>query len=293
MDKLMGWLGPEAGEKAFAQTEKEFIKFRILGKGPTTPLPPIWRLAKRMNKNRNLPTWYQQGDDCCSMGAAQVIDYLQVAQIVQNEEDIDFHSVFPPYTYGISRTAKDCGNGNIFGGGSTGAWTATACKNHGILFCDDEGVPKYSRSISVQWGNYGPPKQFEEIAKDNTVKSIARLTTVDELREALMNYHFCTIASSWGFSVSKKDGCKIYVKNGSWAHQMCFIAWQDEPFPAAFRLNSWGDSTGPSLQGEPLGGAWQPAESIKQELRTGVELYAYSLFNGFPAVDNSGLHGFV
>ena len=292
MSELFGWLGPEAGEKAFAQTEKEFIKFRIFGDSPDTPPPPIWRLVKRMNNNKNFTTWNQAVGDCCSMGATQVIDYLQAAQIVKHNDNIDFHHVFPPYIYGMSRTAKDCGNGSIYGDGSTGAWTATACKNHGILFCDDKGVPKYSGTIARQWGSYGPPKEFQELASDNPVKSIARLTDIDQLREALINYHFCTIASSWGFTVSKKDNCKIYVKSGSWAHQMCFIAWQDDPFPAAFRLNSWGDSTGPSLNGEPLGGAWQPAESIKQELRTGVELYAYSMFNGFPAL-NSNTHGFV
>ena len=293
MTQHFGWLGPEAGEKAFLQTEKEFVKFRIFGDSSDTPPPPVWRLVKRMNDNQNFKPWYQEIGDCCSMGATQVIDYLQAAQIVTNADtNIEFHHVFPPYIYGTSRIASDCGNGSIRGDGSTGAWTATACKNHGILFVDDPGVPKYSGAIAKQWGNYGPPKKFQELAKDNPVKSIARLDTVDQLREALINYHFCTIASNWGFTVDKKDGCKIYVKSGSWAHQMCFIAWQDDPFPAAFRMNSWGDSTGPSLKGEPLGGAWQPAESIKQELRTGVELYAYSMFEGFPAAHTSS-NGFV
>lgn len=283
-----GWLGIKAGDEAFEKAEKEFIKFQISGKGPDKPGPSIWRLAKRVNDNKNLPTWYQQVGDCCSMGATQVIDYLQIAQVVSGKDGtIEYHPVFPPYIYGISRTAKDCGNRSLYGDGSTGAWTATACKNHGVLFCDDEGVPKYSGSIARSWGSSGPPAKFQELAKDNCVKSIARLTTVDELRDALMNYHFCTIASSWGFDVGKRAGYKIYSKSGSWAHQMCFIAWMDDPFPAAFRLNSWGDSTGPSLHGEPLGGAWQPAESIKKELTTGVELYAYSQFDGFPAADSS------
>ena len=87
--------------------------------------------------------------------------------------------------------------------------------------------------------------------------------------------------------MGQKDGCKVYIRNprDPWAHQMCFIAWQDEPFPAAFRLNSWGEkSTGAALGDEPLGGAWQSAESIGKEIESGVaELYSYSCFDGFYA----------
>lgn len=279
-----GWAGIKWGDYAFGKLEKAFIPFRIVGDGSDKPGVPIWRFTKRLNKGENIKTWYQETGDCVSMGAAQAGNYLTAAAICYYGEPIEFKLWYPPYIYGVSRTAPDCGNGRLgYSAGSTGAWAAAAMMKHGVLFEDDPEVPKYSGSLANQWGRYGVPEKFYNEASDNLVKSAARLTTVDQIREALINYYPCTIASTWGFSVGKKDGCKVYEHTTSWNHQMCFIAWQDDPFPAAFRLNSWGDSTGAALNGEPLGGAWQPAESIKKELTTGVEVYALSMFEGFPA----------
>lgn len=278
-----GWAGIEIADKEYARLENNFTKFKIVGISDDKPGVPIWRFAQRLNDGEHLKTWYQETGDCVSMGMAQAGNYLTAAAICHYGSPIKFKLWFPPYIYGVSRTASDCGAGRLRGAGSTGAWAATAVMKHGVLFEDDKDVPKYSGRLADIWGNRGVAKEFYETASDNLVGSAARITTVDELREALINYYPCTIASTWGFSVGEKDGCKIYEHTTSWNHQMCFIAWQDDPFPAAFRLNSWGDSTGPSLKGEPLGGAWQTAESIKKELTTGVEVYALSQFAGFPS----------
>lgn len=288
MINKFGWLGKEAEQEAFSKVKGSFIPFVIKGDARDEPSVPIWRLMRRVNEGKNLPTFYQQTGDCCSMGAKHVLEYLQAAMICVHGVPMTFKRVFAPFIYGMSRCAPDCGNGSLGRfAGSTGAWTAAACKKYGACFDDDPGIPKYSGALADQWGYRGVPKEFIKEASDNLVKGITKINTVDELRTALINYYPVTIASTWGFTVGQKDGCKVYIRNprDPWAHQMCFIAWQDEPFPAAFRLNSWGEnSTGKPLADEPGGGAWQPAESIEKEIDSNVpELYSYSSFDGFPA----------
>lgn len=279
-----GWLGIETADREFSRLQDNFINFQIVGAGEDKPGIPIWQFAKRLNNGDHIKTWYQETGDCVSMGAAQAGNYLTAAAICHYRQPIQFKLWYPPYIYATSRTAPDCGAGRLGrSAGSTGAWAATAMMKYGVVFEDDEGVPKYSGRLADSWGYSGAPKEFYELASDNLVKSAARLETVDQIREALINYYPVTIASSQGFELDVKDGRRIYVPSGTWNHQMCFIAWQDEPFPAAYRLNSWGDSTGDPLNGEPIGGAWQSAESIKRELQTGVEVYALSNFEGFPA----------
>lgn len=286
--KLNGWLGPQEADKAFEQLQDQFIKFRIVGKSTDKAPAPVWRYAQRINNGENIKTWNQETGDCVSMGAAQALNYMQCADIAYFHKNQQLKLVFPPYIYGVSRTAKDCGNGQLGrSGGSLGSWAAVAMQKHGVLFEDDPNVPRYSGALADKWGYWGVPQEFYKEAADNLVKSAARISTIDEIREALINYHMCTIASSWGFTVGEKQGVKVYEKQGTWYHQMCLIAWRDDPFPAAFRLNSWGpDSTGATRDNEPGGGAWQSAESLAKELKTAdPEVYALSAFDGFPSLD--------
>ena len=294
MEHLFGWLGKEEEEKAFGKLQERFIPFAIKGNERTEPGVPIWRLMRRINNGKNLVTFTQETGDCCSMGAKHVLEYLQAALITVHGQPIKFKRVFAPYIYGMSRCAPDCGNFSLGrSAGSTGAWTAAACKKYGACFDDDKDIPKYSGRIADNWGYRGVPEEFIKEAADNLVKGITKINNVDQLRSSLINYYPVTIASTWGFSVGKQDGCKVYIRNprDPWAHQMCFIAWQDDPFPAAFRLNSWGNSTGPAVGDEPLGGAWQSAESIEKEINSGVaELYGFSSFDGFPG---AGKYSFI
>lgn len=286
MEHKFGWLGKEAEEKAFTAVKSQFIPFAMKGETRDTPGVPIWRLMRRVNNGENLVTFNQQTGDCCSMGAKHVLEYLQAALMTVYGQPMQFHRIYAPYIYGMSRCAPDCGNGSLGRfAGSTGAWTAAACKKYGACFDDDPDIPRYSGALADQWGYRGVPEKFIKEASDNLVKGLAKINSVEELRSSLINYFPVTIASTWGFSVGQKDGCKVYIRNprDPWAHQMSFIAWQDKPFPAAFRLNSWGpNSTGKPLADEPGGGAWQSAESIEQEIQSGVaELYSYSSFDGF------------
>jgi len=282
---FMGWI-PELAEPAYKQTIHEFIPFQFQTRPLTKPGLPIWEFAKKVIGGQHIPTWRQETGDCVSMGAVQAGQYLQCYEIAKGYEEEQFKLWFPPYIYGVSRTHRDCGNGQLGRrAGSTGSWAAVAMMKHGVLFADDPNTPQYSGSLADSWGYKGPPEEAYSLARDNPVKSCARLRTVEELRAALINYKPCTIASNRGFKMEPQEykGYHVFIPQGSWPHQMCYLSWIDDPFPAAYRFNSWGaNAHGDPLNGEPPGGAWNRAEDIEKELRSGnVEVYAMSSFEGF------------
>lgn len=289
--ELMGWR-PDLVEHANRSCNHLFAAYRpsetVAPKVPT----PIWKLTKLINNNNHLPTFAQKTGDCVAAGLAQAGARLQVAEIatLYQEEILRLWNV--PYIYGISRV--QIGGGQIPGPGSTGAWGAAAVRKYGVLFDADPGVPKYSGPLSDRWGEPpGPPQNFQDLAHDNPVPSTAPLNTLEKIRNALCNYYPITIASSQGFKMRpiEHQGYHVFVPSGTWNHQMCLLAWMDEPFAAAYRLNSWGPNAhGTPLRDEPPGGAWCTVDVLERELSQAyTEVFTYSKFDGFPSAADRGL----
>jgi len=268
-------------------------RFRLYG--ATADKPPatkIWEWAKRVNGGQHLPVGKQETGDCVSWGVKQAGQYLQCYEIAKKGQEEDYHEWFAPFIYGVSRVQVGRDGGG--GAGSTGVWGARAVKDYGVLFADDAGVPTYSGRVADAWGRRpGPPPEFLELAKDNPIKAIAPLTSVSQIREALINRKMVTIASMRGFQMQPVSyrGYHVFKPQGRWPHQMCGIEWMDDPFPAMYRLNSWGPGAhGTPLNGEPPGGAWNRAEDIEVEMRSGdVEAYALSSFDGWPGEPDYGV----
>jgi len=285
---LMGWLPTEV-QHAIATCPKTQLPFQLNGPPSPQPPPPIWTYTKQLTGGHHLPTFEQLIGDCVAAGLSQAGSRLQVAEIARQYQEELLKPWFVPYIYGISRV--QIGGGQLDGDGSTGTWGAAAVNRYGVLFTTDPNVPHYTAQIARQWGNPpGPPPSHISQAEDNPVRTTARITTVDQIRDALCSYYPVTIASSRGFRMepTNRDGFHVFVPSGSWMHQMCLIAWMDEPFPAAYRLNSWGPNAhGSPLHDEPPGGAWCTADCIANELHTpNTEVYAYSNFDGFPSPPN-------
>lgn len=288
MGALFGWAGQDVADKAYTKLEKEFVPFRWkVDKDHTEEF--LWRYEKRLNDGKNLTPLTQETGDCTSFATAHAGRALTAVEICENHKDYRFVDWFPPYIYGVSRTAKDCGNGQLGrSDGSVGAWVVQAVKSHGILFVDDEGVPDYSGKLADNWGYRGVDKKFYDLASDNPVKSASKLESVEDVRRALLNKCPVIIGSDWGFRVKEIDGYLVYKRNGRWGHEMCFLGWQDKPFAGAWRGNSWypliDDSSASmnmrSLHGEPEGGAWCYAEDIEKEIRAGAEVYSLNRFEG-------------
>lgn len=274
-----GWLGLETAEKSYSKLKDRFVPLRKRDNNSTEEY--LWRYTKRLNNGENLEPLTQETGDCVSFATAQAGKYLTAVAICEHGENFQFKDWFPPFIYGVSRTAPECGNGELGrSAGSVGSWAVIGLQKHGVLFSDDEGVPAYSGALADRWGYRGVPQEFYDLAKDNPCKSASKITSVDQLREALLNKCPVIIGSQWGFKVVEKDHHLIYVPEGQWGHEMCFIGWHDDPFPGAFRLNSWGrQGIRPSLNGEPDGGAWCTAEQLEREIPQS-ELFALDCFQG-------------
>lgn len=255
-----------------------------------------WDLAVE-KLGKHLEVYSQAIGDCVSHGCANVVENRSLYECFHLHQEEKFRRVFPPYIYWQSRCAEDCGRGQLGSSdGSTGIWGAVALANHGVLFSDDDRCPAYSGSVASSWGRCQGPAWAEELAADNLMGKTARLTKWEEIRHELINFRPPTIASMRGWTMDAEviQGIGVLKPSGSWAHQTCFIAWRDDPFPCAYRLNSWGPNAhrNGNVAGEQPGGGWWRAEDLERELRGGgVEVYAMSAFQGHPGREDPGIVG--
>lgn len=286
---LSGWLGREHEEKAYEKNISKFIPCTFRDTDKTHEY--LWDYMKTMNDGKNLQTFRQETGDCVSAASKHAVEYIQAVQKVEDRDNLEFRRVFSPYIYGVSRTDPECGNGQLGrSAGSVGAWAVVGMQKKGILFVDDKNVPAYSGSLADQWGYRGVPKEFYDEASDNPVKGVSKVTSISQLRSALLNRCPVIIGSQWGFRAVKEDNHIVYKRNGWWGHEMVFIGWHDDPWPGAFRLNSWYpmiDDTAASKDmkqpnGEPDGGAWCHAEDLEREIKDS-ELFALYSFDAHKA----------
>lgn len=278
-DLLCGWAGPDAAQEAVLALGNPPIS--AYGLPPAATSMKLWDFAKKVY-GKHLPNYRQEIGDCVSFGAKNAVEYLSCVQIVQGTRQ-QMKLVFPPFIYGTSR--HDIGRDRLGNSdGSLGAWAAEAVKRFGILFADDEGVPPYGGSVAKKWGSpSGPPKSFYDIAKDNPVKTVAQVRNFSEAASALSNGYPVTVASMQGFSMegTERNGKLWASPQGSWAHQMCFIA-VDMSDESLFCLNSWGDSLWSRHPDDaPPGGFWVAKSTCNRMLSD--DAWAFSQFEGFPA----------
>ena len=294
--KHFGWAGPEAAKRAWNQVAGSFQPALVYGQTESSAGKRVvlWDFTRPINGGKDLPNHAQEIGDCVSWGLKHATDYLQCMEILRLGDNEEFHPTFAPYFYGTSRV--QVGGGRLGNGdGSLGSWGAEAAMKYGVLREDEKGVPKYTGAIAKTWGRSGPPSAFLEIGKRHLIKSAARVTSWEQMRDMLHSGYPCTIASMKGWQMKLKDdgGKSWFTGKDQWPHQM-HISGYDETGsrPGAFRGNSWGPTAhGPQLDG-PAGGGWQDVEDLDRELRSGdTEAYALSQFNGFPAQNLNYLLG--
>ena len=293
--RLFGWRR-DIAEKEWPHVKHLFQPFSSLKcaepPDPGLYLPP-WKLAKKLF-GKHLPRMVQESLDCCGFGLCQAGQYLHVYELAEGMQEEKFRPWYPPYPYAIGRTAPDLGNGQLgSSGGSTGVWTIEAVRRYGMLFADDEGVAPYSGAISDAWGRRGVPEQYKSIAANNQIGAAAKLEGPDEVRLAVLSRKMVTYAIDWDYgtdAISYKGYRVLRRGGGGGGHQVCLISWMDEPFPAAFCLNSWPEGTheGPD-NGEPPGGAWLRKEDMARDMSDQfTEIFGMSQFAGEPGSANHG-----
>ncbi len=289
--QLSGWLGKDAAEEHFELLKDQFVPFRIVGQTRETSgrKAMLYQLVRKVLGKDTLN--YPQGaGDCTSFGCKNATEYVQCSEICQGQRD-EFHPIFPPYFYGCSRVFVGHRQIPANQDGSSGAWTAAAAQQYGVLRADEQSVPAYSGAVAKQWGASGPPSQFVTIAQGHPVKSTARIQTWDDAVAAIVNGYPLTVASNQGFQMTVGPDGFHHPGAQPWPHQMCVIG-VDESYqtPYVIILNSWGDvhghlkdfQTGESL---PVGVLRVPRTVFEPRMLDAGEVYAYSQFSGFPEQD--------
>jgi len=293
-----GWIGPTMAmyELDLARREGNVVTMQEAKERGILTIPPmagsvgskpVWELDKMVIGRQWLPGKQEIGD-CVSWGMKHAGEVRNIFEIANGQEE-KWRPWFAPWIYAISR--NQIGGGRIAGDGSLGIWAAKGVAEYGVLFEDDEGVPKYSGSIARQWGsprNAGDNpvyKDFFDVAHDNKCYYV-ETKTVQELVEMIKVYRRpVTIASMRGFYMKPREykGYHVFTPSGQWAHQMCWIEYNEE-LPALYRMNSWGpEAHGKPLRGETPGGAWNLLDDIDYELRAfDVEAFALVEFEGEP-----------
>jgi len=109
-------------------------------------------------------------------------------------------------------------------------------------------LTKYSASLAGKWGRSKPPENIAKELRNNLIRTAARASTFEGLRDNLGQGRFISSCGSEGFS-KKRDKNGFSNRSGSWAHAMGYIATDDRPEiiklygePLVLILNSWGSN---------------------------------------------------
>ena len=221
--------------------------------------------------------------DCVSFGAACAVDIVKAVQGGEWVAETSTEDI-----YGGSRV--QVGGGRLSGDGSIGAWAAKYVNEYGTTVRKSYGsidLSKYSGARARDWGSRGKgtPRELLPFAKEHLVKTVTKITSVEQCRDALANGYPVTIASNQGFTKTR-DKYGFARPSGSWAHQMCLTAIDDVGVDGAPKgalcQNSWGSSwiSGPKRLGQPDGSFWMDYNALSTIIRTG-DCWAFSDLSGF------------
>lgn len=219
--------------------------------------------------------------NCVSMGFACGVDCLKAMEIVRlKQPEMWVAETATEPIYGLSRVevgGRRLGNSD----GSVGAWAAKAVSEYGTLIRQNYGnynLTNYSGRVAKDWGYNGLPDILEKIAFEHLVKTVTRVTSIEQARDAIANGYPIPICGSLGFRSSRnKDG--ISERYGSWNHCMCLIGVDDNK-EIFLCQNSWGNwNNGPKYLNQPDGSFWMRYKDAQHYFDR--DSWALSNYDGF------------
>lgn len=182
--------------------------------------------------------------------------------------------------------------------GSTGYHAAKWVRDWGITY--QQPYPAFGFDLTAgqhlerEWGAFGnggrnDRGRFDEEARRHPIREVARVSTWDELVQALSSGMPVTIASNVGFSAAARDADGFIRANGVWPHQMTVagLRWAKnapagvtQPRDGVLVVNSWGEQWPANGGGkfpadQPDGTFWVSRADIQRVLDAG-DSWAYS-----------------
>lgn len=249
------------------------------GKGRlSTPYKAVMKLSKKAPYKERQTT-----GDCVSHATRNAVDVSRATQILiggLSESFVNISATEPIYGYrGHGGQGMSCSEAAEFVHSYGGVLLR---KKYGNI-----DLTEYDAKYGIGWGTRGVPKDIVEEGKKHQVRTVSRVKTVDEARDAIANGYGISVCSGWGFSdVRDKDG--FARPEGSWGHAMAWTACDDASPRKGFLIqNSWGKwNSGGSPEWGPLpDGSFLIDYEVAQKMLNAGGAFAFSAVNGFPAVD--------
>lgn len=185
----------------------------------------------------------------------------------------------PEWCYAISR---DLFNENGPKPGSYCAYAAQAMRDVGAVPASNYAIlgydlRKYDAAVARNWQPRGPPVAFRVIAANYRSPGYVKITTWEQLRDAISQEIPVIVGSSVGFgsrSVQVRSSTGMLRARwwSRWSHAMVFCGVSDGKSKRALLLNSWGTDwvTGPKWLGdEPDGSFWISKRDCEKMLEQG------------------------
>lgn len=257
--------------------------------GETVDLPKhcyLWDAVRQVTGELLPPRDQGKVGSCVAFGTVRAIEYTMAAEILAGQPEA-FIPLAPEPVYGGSRV--EVGKRKLGGrDGSIGAWAAEFVKNWGLVPAQQIGshdLTVYSQFRCRHWGQEGCPDDLEPAAKMHPVRSITRVTTWQQAKQALVNGYGIALCSSQGFAMKRNEWGEAKA-SGTWQHCMCLAGFHtlDNGRELGRIDNSWGSSahtgpTGPGLPGPE--GFYADSDVIAGMLAKG-DCWVFATVEGFP-----------
>lgn len=214
---------------------------------------------------RVLASWDQSSiGSCVSHGWGRAVQDVLLIQIQMGGlEEWPGAEVCREAIYGGSRIEIGHSPG---GEGSVGAWAAAWVKQYGILlylkYPSLDLTGGYTVARCRQWGDRGVPKDLEDLAKQHPCPDVVPVTTPEQMRDAICNFHPVAICGDTSRPMKRQPGGWCPKTGNQWGHcesergHFVVKGGSSSPFggdgaapfagdvPAFAEQNSWGDYLG-------------------------------------------------
>jgi hypothetical protein len=216
-----GWIPPELRTVEVANRHLEIMDAcPVVGTTGYYGARPKWSVAWEYGSRvANFDQWRRKGHvknmqqitgSCVGFGAANMLLWTSITQMVYNADRYRVTVPFFGYHYGLGRLESGIrGRGE----GSTGSGQAEALRKYGWLSFDSVGCPAPNNGETIEWSS-GTEMQWSDgagsaqaLKPDGTKHVITAYTKAesrDQAKDLMASKYWGTTASNWGGRVAEE-----------------------------------------------------------------------------------------